>query len=131
MFFERIGLRLTPRFSVEIGVGVRKEHDFDLGNEQQKILVECKPHKWTEGGNVPSAKLINWTRAMYLFHVAPRSYRKIMFVLKDFSKKRNETLAQYYLRINAHLIPEDVEFWEFDGPTHSRKTAMKVVGDCI
>ena len=51
---------------------------------------------------------------MYFFHIAPSGYRKIMYVLKDFSQKRNETLAGYYLRTNTHLIPDGVEFWEFD-----------------
>jgi len=37
-----------------------------------------------------------------------------MFVLYDFNKKRKETLAQYYLRTYKHLIPSDVEFWEFN-----------------
>jgi len=35
-------------------------------------------------------------------------------VLKDYSNKRDETLCEYYLRVKAHLIPEDVEIWEFD-----------------
>jgi len=113
-YFERKGLRLTPGYSIKIGINERKEHAFDLGDGDAKILVECKAHKWTESGNVPSAKVIAWNQAMYLFHVAPSGYRKIMFVLKDFSRKRDETLGQYYLRTNPHLIPEGVEFWEFD-----------------
>lgn len=113
-FFETKRVRLTPGFSIEIGVNERKEHAFDLGDGASKVLVECKAHKWTEGGNVPSAKIIAWNQAMYFFHVAPSGYRKIMFVLRDFSRKRNETLGEYYLRTNFHLIPMDVEFWEFD-----------------
>lgn len=113
-FFEIKGLRLTPGFSIEIGVNERKEHAFDLGDEEGKVLVECKAHKWTEGGNVPSAKIIAWNQAMYFFYIAPGGYRKIMFVLNDYNQKRNTTLAKYYIRTNAHLIPDDVEFWEFD-----------------
>ena len=51
---------------------------------------------------------------MYFFHIAPPEYRKIMFVLRDYSDKRRETLAQYYIRNFSHLIPDDVEIWEFD-----------------
>jgi hypothetical protein len=36
------------------------------------------------------------------------------FVLRDFSEKRNETLGEYYIRTNHHLIPKDVEVWEYD-----------------
>jgi len=55
--------------------------------------------------------------------VSPPNYRKIMFVLYDYSEKRNETLAEYYLRTNYHLIPQDVEFWEYD---EGEKTAKRV-----
>lgn len=51
---------------------------------------------------------------MYYFFALPCGYRKIMLVLRDFSAKRNETLVQYYLRTYQHLIPDDVEFWEYD-----------------
>jgi hypothetical protein len=36
-----------------------------------------------------------------------------MFALYDYSEKRKETLAQYYLRTYKHLVPKDVEFWEY------------------
>ncbi len=37
-----------------------------------------------------------------------------MFVLRDYSEKRKETLAEYYLRTHRHLVPNDVEFREYD-----------------
>ncbi len=40
--------------------------------------------------------------------------RKIFFILKDYSKKRNETLGEYYIRTYGHLIPSDVEIMEYD-----------------
>jgi hypothetical protein len=55
-----------------------------------------------------------WNEAMYYFCAAPIEYRKIFFVLKDLSKKRGVTLAEYYLRTYAHLIPAGVELWEYD-----------------
>ena len=51
---------------------------------------------------------------MYYFLVAPPGFRKILFVLRDMSEWRQETLAEYYIRTYRHLIPEDVEIWEFD-----------------
>jgi len=51
---------------------------------------------------------------MFFFYVAPSCYRKILFVLRDVNRKRNETLGEYYLRTNPHLIPSDVEVWEYD-----------------
>ena len=113
-FFAQRGLHLTPGMALEIGINGRKSHNFDLGDEQKKVVVECKAHKWTEGGNVPSAKMTTWNQAMFFFHAAPLGYRKILFVLRDFSQKRNETLGEYYIRTNHHLIPKDVEMWEYD-----------------
>jgi hypothetical protein len=59
-FFTQRGLHLTPGMALEIGINGKKLHNFDLGDEQKKIAVECKAHTWTEGGNVPSAKITTW-----------------------------------------------------------------------
>lgn len=64
---------------------------------------------------MPSAKMTVWNEAMYYFHIAPRRFRKIMFVLKH--HKADLSLASYYLRTYGHLIPDDVELWEFDTET--------------
>jgi hypothetical protein len=114
-FFAEQGFHLTSPFPLKIGIDQNKKtHKFDLGDAQQKIIIECKSHRWTEGDNVPSAKITTWDQAMFYFLIAPQEYRKILFVLKDFSQKRNETLAGYYLRTNSHLIPPGVEVWEYD-----------------
>ncbi len=118
-FFALQGITLERNFPIQVGIdeGKTKCHSFDLGNEEKKILVECKSHRWTSGGLVPSAKLTIWNEAMYYFVAAPRGYRYIMFVLRDFSVKRKKTLAQYYMGTYAHLVPKDVEFWEYDEAT--------------
>lgn len=125
--FERValkvlascGLNLKKNLKVPVGLnGIAKLHAFDLGCEEQKVLVECKSHKWTApNDNVPSAKLTAWNEAMYYFLVAPQGYRKILFVLRDLSEKRQESLVEYYVRTYRHLIPQDVEIWEFDEVT--------------
>lgn len=112
--FSRLGVHLTSGVSVEIGINGTKAHVFDLGDIGEKILIECKAHTWTEGGNIPSAKMTTWNQAMYYFHATPVGYRKILLVLRHFNEKRNQTLGQYYIRTNPHLIPEDVEVWELD-----------------
>jgi hypothetical protein len=100
----------TLLYSVGVG-SQKKQHRFDLGAENPAMLVECKSHTWTQGGNMPSAKLTVWNEAMYYFHVAPKQYRKIFFVLKHMRKE--VSLAAYYLANYYHLIPEDVEIWEY------------------
>lgn len=54
---SKIGIDLKPGIAVSIGINGFKSHNFDLGSESERILVECKAHKWTESGNIPSAKL--------------------------------------------------------------------------
>lgn len=122
-FFANQGIDLVPNIQIEIGINGLKPHNFDIGNYTGKILVECKAHTWTEGGNIPSAKITTWNQAMYFFYAAPSGFRKILFVLKDYCPKRKETLGQYYIRTNSHLIPTDVEVWEFD---EMKRTAERI-----
>lgn len=118
IYFKSKGIILNKSFSLPIGIdNYKKEHAFDLGcnsSEHGKIIVECKSHTWTSGGNVPSAKITVWNEAMYYFSLSPNEYRKIFFVLRDYSVKRQETLGEYYVRTYKHLIPKDVEIMEYD-----------------
>lgn len=114
-FSEKEGLNLSSSFSVSLGVNkLRKSHRFDFGSEEPAVLVECKSHNWTDSGNMPSAKVTVWNEAMYYFHLAPEKYRKILFVLEARHARQPETLAEYYARINGHLIPSGVSIIEFN-----------------
>lgn len=111
----RDGVKVDFNHKVPCGVGdIKKDHAFDLGSETPKVIVECKSHTWTSGGNVPSAKMKNWAEAMYYFHMAPREYRKIFFVERSIRPTSRETLLSYFNRTQAHIIPIDVELWELD-----------------
>ena len=81
---------MSHNFAVEVGLTDKKKHCFDLGSANPKIIVECKSHKWTAGANVPSAKMTVWNEAMYYFHLAPKAFRKILFVLHDRRSKDGE-----------------------------------------
>ena len=112
-FFARQGLSLGRGFSVPVGAGpIKKPRKFDFGSEEPSVLIECKSHAWTSGGNIPSAKITVWNEAMYYFHIAPAKYRKILFALK--SMRREVSLASYYVRCYGHLVPPGVEIWEYD-----------------
>ena len=43
-----------------------------------------------------------------------KSFKKILFVLEACHPKQKETLAEYYIRINGHLIPDGVRIFEFN-----------------
>ena len=113
-YFRQKGISLQKGHSVQIGVSSKKDRKFDLGSDDPPVLVECKSHTWTRGGNVPSAKITVWNEAMYLFLLAPQRFQKVLFVLRDFNERRSESLAEYYVRNYSHLIPDDVEIWEYD-----------------
>jgi len=114
-FFEGEGLKLQKCFPLEIGAGTSKKcRQFDLGLEEPAILVECKSHRWTETGNMPSAKVTVWNESMFYFHIAPNHYRKVLFVVRDIHARRAESLAEYYVRNYSHLIPPGVSIIEFD-----------------
>ena len=113
-FFMKKGLSLSQNIAIPIGITTKKPHTFDLVDIKNKVLIECKAHTWTEGDNVPSAKLTVWNEAMFYFYVAPPGIRKILVVLRDFSSSKNKTLGEYYIQTYSHLIPADVEVWEFD-----------------
>jgi hypothetical protein len=118
-FFANRGIDLNHNLKVPVGIGAQKKrHAFDLGCDAQKIIVECKSSTWTRGANIPSAKLTVWNEAMYYFSLAPTDYRKMMFVLRHECSKRGLTLAAYYLKTYGHLVPPDVEFWEYDEMAH-------------
>lgn len=123
-YFASIGLVLERNVAVEIGLHQTRPRLFDLGCRQENVLVECKSHKWTESARVPSAKLTTWDQAMFFFEAAPDGFRKIFFVLRHHCERRDETLAAYYIRTHFHLIPADVEMWEYDTET---STATKLI----
>lgn len=115
LYLESLGMKVELNVPIDIGINhLKKAHKFDLVDKSSKILIECKAHTWTESGNVPSAKMTTWNQAMYYFCASPSGYRKILLVLRDLCPKRNITLGQYYIRSNPHMIPSDVEVWEFD-----------------
>jgi hypothetical protein len=117
-FFEKQGVRLVRNYPLQIGHSGRLGmHRFDLGSAEPPIIIECKSHKWTVGGNSPSAKLTVWNEAMYFFHLAPAKYRKCFCVLLDRHARSDLSLATHYLRNHQHLVPDGIEIWEFDATT--------------
>lgn len=110
-FKKKEKIILQKNYELKIGVEMKKIHKFDFGNEN--ILVECKSHTWTNGNNVPSAKMSVWNEAMFYFNLVPKKYKKILFVLMDLSEKRLKTLVQYYIENYYQFIPKDVIFYEY------------------
>lgn len=90
-----------------------KEHRFDLVSEDSKIVIESKCYTWTNGNNVPSAKMSTLNEAVLYMRSLPEGTRKILAIKKDVRTSNSETLASYYCRIYGHLL-EDISIWEID-----------------
>ncbi len=114
-FFAKEGYSLQLGFSELVGHKIKKSHKFDLGSKNPPILIECKSYTWTSGGNSPSAKIRGLNEVMLLFSLAPKRYRKILFILRHLRK--DLSLAAHYIKTQGHLIGPNIEIWEFDPDT--------------
>lgn len=81
-----------------------KDHKFDIVSGDNSIAIECKCYTWTVTGNVPSAKMGFTNEAAFYLSFLPESYEKYIVMLHATHEKRDETLAEYYYRMNKHLI---------------------------
>ena len=81
-----------------------KEHKFDIVDLTGTIAIECKRYTWTETGNVPSAKMGFTNEAAFYLSLLPNNYDKYIVMLKARHAKRTESLAEYYYRMNKHLL---------------------------
>ena len=120
LFQEQVRQALTRHYGVEffkeypIKIGnPAKDHKFDLVSADSKYVVECKAISWTETGNVPSAKMAFCNQAVFYLSHVPSAKKKILIIKRDEHPTRRETLAQYYKRINQHLL-NDIIVAEFD-----------------
>lgn len=112
-FFALRGVTLSRDFLRPVGMRSEKRlHSFDLGSVNPPLLVECKCHTWTAGGNSPSAKLAVWNEAMFYFAAAPAHFQKMLLVKR--SLKGELSLADHYVTRFGHLIPSRATIVEYD-----------------
>ena len=109
---EHFSTRFIDEKAVLVGLPA-KEHRFDLVSEDSKIVIECKCYTWTNGNNVPSAKMSTLNEAVLYMCSLPEGTLKILSMKKDVRTSSSETLAAYYCRICGHLL-EDINVWEID-----------------
>lgn len=109
---KRFGCEFVDEKAVAIG-NPPKDHRFDLVSADGKIIIECKYYSWTQGNNVPSAKMATLNEAVLYMRCVSYDARKIIIMKKEINENRNETFAEYYCRINGHLL-NDIEIWQVD-----------------
>ena len=76
-------------------------------------MVECKCYTWTDTGNAPSAKMMGMNEALFYMNYLPDDTIKVLCIKKAVHPKEQETLAEYYVRIDGHLL-RDVKVFEVD-----------------
>lgn len=81
-----------------------KDHKFDIVNFDKRIVVECKRFTWTETGNVPSAKIRTLNEAVLYLRLLQGNYEKFIVMYNAHHPKKRESLADYYYRMNNHLL---------------------------
>ncbi len=107
-YFQKNSFDIQLHITIPIGIeGKRKKpKQFDMGDYDSKIIIECKAMTWTVSYGVPSSKLTKWNYEMFNFFLAPKEYRKMFVVQKSFNKKKNQTLAEYYIDKNLMVLPQ-------------------------
>ena len=107
-----LGCELEEQYKVDIGFSVQKTHKYDFGNE--KFVIECKSYSWTEGNDIPSAKLSHLKEVIFYFSLTPNSYKKILVLNKSIRNRDEKSLGTYFVEINRAFILENVEIYEIE-----------------
>ncbi len=97
------GVEFRTEYPIPIG-SPAKEHKFDLVSTDLIFVGESKNYSWTEGGNVPSAKMGFINEAIFYLQHLPKEKKRFVVMRKDVDKKHKESLAEYYFRTNRHLL---------------------------
>lgn len=114
------GVQFHNGYAIEIG-DPPKKHRFDLVSTDLSIIGECKNYSWTETGNIPSAKMAFLNEAVFYLQHLKNTQNRFLVLRKDMHERHVETLAEYYYRINRHLL-NGVFIIEIDIATNSVKT---------
>ncbi|MBF8267893.1 MAG: hypothetical protein HW388_1401 [Dehalococcoidia bacterium] len=102
-----LGLHFSVNFQVDYPIPIgnpAKEHKFDIVSEDRRYIGESKNYSWTEGGNVPSAKMGFINEAVFYLQHLPSDRRRFIVMRKDIRQTNNESLAAYYFRTYKHLL---------------------------
>ena len=90
-----------------------KMHRFDCVSINGGIVIECKCYTWTNTGNIPSAKMMGLNEAVFYMSYLPPETRKIIAINKSVYSNKTESFAEYYCRIDGHLL-NGIEIVEVD-----------------
>ena len=105
-FFES-ELRVTLLEQMPLPLGTGGSHKFDLTSSDERIVIECKSHTWTQSGNYPSAKVTDAQRSIELLHKSTADRKIIVF--QDHAGPKG-SLVEVFVRRNRPLLG-GIEVW--------------------
>ncbi len=110
-FQLRVKHALEKAFDFEFDLEVKlpignppKPHTFDLASRNRAIVGECKAFAWTVSGNVPSAKITTLREAANYLLQLPAGTIAFIAMDRDCHPVKGEALADYFARLNSHLL---------------------------
>ncbi len=95
-----------------------KAHKFNLVSHQRGTIIECKNYQWRKNGDPPNGKITELKSVVLYSLFVEFQCEKIIMMAKSTHPKRNETLAEYFVRLHGHLL-HDTEVWEVDKETNT------------
>jgi hypothetical protein len=105
-FFES-ELRVALLEQMPLPLATGETHKFDLTSSDERIVIECKSHTWTQSGNYPSAKVTDAQRSVELLHKSTAD-RKIIVFQDDVCPRGS--LVEVFVRRNRPLLA-GIEVW--------------------
>jgi len=117
VFEKALGVSFNSEVAIAVGQPP-KAHKFDLVSSDRQWFVECKNLAWRESGGVPQAKMTSLGEAAATLRMLPSDFKKVLCVRRATHPKRKETLGEYYVRLQRHLLA-DVALAEIDPNSQS------------
>lgn len=97
-----------------------KNHKFDCYSQEKSIVLECKCYVWTSGKNTPQGKKSTLNETAFYLSFLPENIRKYIVMKKSVHPTNKETFAEYYKRIDGHLL-RDIHILEIDDNNQVRE----------
>ena len=105
---------LDMDYELTLGTENKFKHIFDLGSCDKSVLIKCKSDIWPNDEKTLAEKMSIWNETMFYFNLAPEKYRKIFFVLRDYSEKKRQTLLQYHISKNCKNVTKNIKIYEYN-----------------
>lgn len=68
------------------------------------MAIECKAFTWTKGNKEPSAKITIAREVILYMQWLPKDWTQILAMSRSTRTTHAESLAEYFVRLNRHLL---------------------------